>query len=369
MGSPSRKNLGSLKGLEKSISEYGLLHPIVITPEGVLIAGLRRLEAVKQLGWREIPVHIIPIDSKDIWRASLAENSQRMNLQPSDMVAIAERLREIESDRARKRQLHGKRITPSGNFPEGEKGEVRNIIARQLNVSGRTLEKATEVVKAAQQEPEKYNSLVEMMDQSRNVHGAYIRLKVLRQIEELRINPPVLPKGKFQVIVADPPWPAENNLDPKCIYNICPYPVMPLEEIRALPMNEKAYKDAVLWLWVTNAFLPEAFSLLEHWGFEYKNNVTWVKDRPGLGNLLMGQTEHCLLAIKGNPSIFPQGYSTALFAKVRNHSQKPEEFYEMVEKMCPGRKLEFFAREKREGWEAFGDEVVYPETTQMVNLS
>lgn len=279
------------------------------------------------------------------------------------MVAVARRLRKVESEQARKRQLSGIKISPSGKFPEGRTSDVRDIIARQLNISGRTLEKATAVVKAAEREPEKYSFLVEKMDLTDNVNGAYNRLKVMKQEEELKLNPPVIPKGKFQVLVADPPWPFNNSRNPNNISNIPPYPLMAIEDIRALPMNEKAYKDTVLWLWVTNAFLPEVFSLLEHWGFEYRNIVTWVKDRPGLGNILRGQTEHCILATKGKPKILAQNYSTALSAKIRNHSQKPEEFYVMVEKMCPGRKLEFFAREKRKGWEAFGDEISEPKPT------
>jgi N6-adenosine-specific RNA methylase IME4 len=124
----------------------------------------------------------------------------------------------------------------------------------------------------------------------------------------------------------------------------------PLHEI--LPRDE----NAILWLWTTNARLRVAFDVLEAWGFEYKTVLTWVKDRMGTGDWLRGQTEHCLLAIRGKPVFLHANRTTALKAARREHSRKPEEFYVLAEATCPGSKAELFCRQQREGWHDFGND-------------
>ncbi len=112
----------------------------------------------------------------------------------------------------------------------------------------------------------------------------------------------------------------------------------------------------MLWLWTTNAFPREAFGCLDAWGFEQRTVLTWVKDRFGLGDWLRGQTEHCLMASRGRPLINLTNQSTALAAPARQHSRKPDEFYKMVDVLCPGNRCELFARESRPGWAAWGAE-------------
>jgi N6-adenosine-specific RNA methylase IME4 len=76
----------------------------------------------------------------------------------------------------------------------------------------------------------------------------------------------------------------------------------------------------------------------------------------GTGEWLRGQTEHCVLAARGKPVFLHGNHSTALEAARREHSRKPEEFYAMVEEICPGAKLEMFCRQGRNGWQVFGDQ-------------
>ena len=188
------------------------------------------------------------------------------------------------------------------------------------------------MVEAAEEEPEEYGHLVEQMDRSGKVAGAYRRLEVLRQAKELDAAPPELPTGPFQVIVADPPWRYESG-------NSLPYPTMDIEEIKAMPVAEIADENAILWLWTTNAHLRVAFDVVEAWGFEYRTLLTWVKDRMGTGEWLRGQTEHCMLAIRGKPVFLHGNHATVLEAARREHSRKPEEFYALVEATCPGSKV------------------------------
>jgi len=134
---------------------------------------------------------------------------------------------------------------------------------------------------------------------------------------------------------------------------------MSIAEICALDVGSIMAPDAVLWLWVTNYHMREAFEVLEAWGFEHKTILTWVKDRMGLGQLLRGQSEHCLMATRGKPIITLTDQTTVLQAPVRANSQKPDEFYGMVERLCPApRYAELFACTARPGWDGHGDQ--YP---------
>jgi len=232
---------------------------------------------------------------------------------------------------------------------EGQ-GDARDKIARYLGVGRTTIERAEAVVDAAEEEPDEYGHLVEQMDRSGKVAGAYRRLTVLKQAKELEATAPELPAGPFQVVVADPPWQYETG-------NSLPYPTMPLEDIKAMPIREIADENATLWLWTTNTHLPVAFDVVAAWGFEYKTLLTWVKDRMGTGEWLRGQTEHCLLGARGKPVFLHGSDGTTLEAARREHSRKPEEFYALVERICPGSRVELFSRQQREGWQAFGDQV------------
>ena len=181
------------------------------------------------------------------------------------------------------------------------------------------------------------------MDRSGKVAGAYRRLTVLKQAKELDAAPPELPTGPFQVIVADPPWQYETG-------NSLPYPTMPIEEIKAMPVAGHRRRERHP-LAVDHQRPPAvAFDVVEAWGFEYKTLLTWVKDRMGTGEWLRGQTEHCLLAARGKPVFLHGSDSTVLEAARREHSRKPEEFYALVERVCPGSRVELFSRERRAGW-------------------
>jgi N6-adenosine-specific RNA methylase IME4 len=119
-----------------------------------------------------------------------------------------------------------------------------------------------------------------------------------------------------------------------------------------------AHDDAILWLWTTNAYMREAFGVLDAWGFENKTILTWVKNRIGTGDWLRGQTEHCLLAVRGKPTVQLSDQTTALGAPAGAHSAKPDAFYEMVEALCPApRYAELFQRTPRPNWDGHGDEV------------
>jgi N6-adenosine-specific RNA methylase IME4 len=345
-----RRDLGDLRALADSIAEVGLLHPIVVTPEGRLIAGQRRLEACRRLEWAEIPVTVV--DLLQAARGEAHENLVRKDLLPSEIVALKRAIEPLERRDARERQGHRADLCHPATVAEGQRpcpGDARDKIARYLGVGRTTIDRAEAVVEAAEEDPEEYGHLVEQMDRSGSVASAYRRLSVERQAQVLDREPQPLPTGPFRVIVADPPWQYDSSGN-------LPYPTMPIDEIKSMSVDDIAEDDAILWLWTTNAHLRVAFEVVEAWGFEYKSLLTWMKDRMGTGEWLRGQTEHCLLAVRGKPIFLKGSHATFLQAARREHSRKPEEFYSLVEATCPGSKLELFARQERDGWTVFGDQ-------------
>jgi N6-adenosine-specific RNA methylase IME4 len=348
VGARHRRELGDIASLAASIADVGLLHPIVIRPDGVLIAGERRLEAYRLLGRSEIPV--TEVNLAEIARGELAENAARKDFLPSEIEAIRRALAPVERAAATSRKVSGRSATDAG--------EARDKIGAFAGVSGRTVEKIAAIVEAAEAEPERFGRLAADMDRTGRVDGPFKRLRVARQAEAIRKEPPPLPKrGPYRVIVVDPPWPFEMRMEDPSHRAIYPYPTMSLAQIAALPIGALAHGDCVLWLWTTNFNMREALGLVETWGFEHKTILTWVKDRFGYGDWLRTQTEHVLMATRGRPVVQLTNESTALCAPMRAHSEKPEEFYALVERLCPApRYCELFSRRGRPNWDGHGDE-------------
>jgi N6-adenosine-specific RNA methylase IME4/ParB-like chromosome segregation protein Spo0J len=361
VGYPHRRDLGDIEELAASIDSIGLLHPIVITPDGKLIAGQRRLAACKALRWKLIDVRVVNIGK--IVRGELAENIYRKNFTPSEMVAIAATVE------GRERELAKDRMTLGKISPGSERGKVIDKIAAPLGVSGKTLEKARAVVEAAKAEPEKYTRLVEAMDRTGRVNAPYKRLFVAKQAEKIRAEPWPLPgRGPYRVAIVDPPWAYEVDDENAPRRGVLPYATMSLPQICALDVASIMHADSIIFLWVTNFILARGLhvEVLCAWGFEAKTVATWPKDRVGRGHWLKGATEHLVLAVRGKPTITLTNQTTLLHAPVRGHSVKPVEFYDLVESLCPApRYADLFSRYRHnDRWDCHGDEVPPAEAAQ-----
>ena len=172
-----------------------------------------------------------------------------------------------------------------------------------------------------------------------------------RAIEEGQAT---LPEGVFEVICIDPPWPYGTKYDASGRRAASPYPELSLEELASITLP--AADDCFLWLWTTHQFMRHSFALLDSWGFKEAAILTWVKNRMGLGHWLRSQSEFCIMAVRGHPPLNLTNETTILNAPMRQHSRKPDEFYQMVESLCIGRRLDYFSREKRPGWAQMGSE-------------
>lgn len=182
-----------------------------------------------------------------------------------------------------------------------------------------------------------------------------------QQIEDIEQGKLPELKGLFDVISVDPPWPYEGENKKTTSFDSVgrrvanPYPEMSIQEIKNIEMP--LMKDSVVLLWTTHKFLPDAFDILKDWGLDYKATLVWNKQKIGMGAWFRMQCEFCLVGIKGKPYWENTTFRDILNEPRREHSRKPDSFFEMIEKITMGRRLEYFSREKREGWEVFGNDI------------
>lgn len=177
-----------------------------------------------------------------------------------------------------------------------------------------------------------------------------------------------LPKKKYSVIYADPPWTfktySEKGSEKKSAK--AHYSLMSREEIMGLPVSEIAADDCALFLWATYPNLPEALEVIKAWGFTYKTVAfTWVKRCKksdgwfwGLGYWTRSNAEICLLATKGKPKRVSKSVHSVIDARVMEHSRKPDEVANRIEELMGDvSRIELFARRRLPGWDAWGLEV------------
>jgi len=164
---------------------------------------------------------------------------------------------------------------------------------------------------------------------------------------------PDWPVTKYRTIIIDPPWPIEKILRDERLqqYNL-DYPTMTIDEIKSLPIPELAFEDGChIYLWTTHRFLPTSFEVFREWGVHYECLLTWVKNVGITPFSWMYSTEHCLFGRVGELPLLKMGRRVDFQAKVREHSRKPDEFYELVREVSPEPRIDVFSREKREGFE------------------
>lgn len=168
----------------------------------------------------------------------------------------------------------------------------------------------------------------------------------------------------YQTIAADNPWRFRDEGRKGGTRKH--YSTLKLEQIMRMPVGELAAPDASLYLWVPNALVLDGTgsAVCRAWGFDPYNMVTWCKARGiGTGSRFRNTTEQVIYAIRGKPPAIARNLRTHYWWPRSEHSVKPPEFYrEVAMRMSPGPYLELFAREPREGWDCWGNEVLFAKT-------
>jgi N6-adenosine-specific RNA methylase IME4 len=175
-----------------------------------------------------------------------------------------------------------------------------------------------------------------------------------------------LPAGPFGVILADPPWrfmsysgPTIPSRRPDRLYES-----VSLADLKRLDVASVAARDCALYVWTFGPHLAQTLELGAAWGFKFKTDVHWwVKTRkggwpvPGLGHWSRKQGEQVWLFTRGHPKRLSGGVEQIIYAMRGGHSEKPPELYDRIEAMVGGPRLELFARQRRAGWESWGDQI------------
>jgi N6-adenosine-specific RNA methylase IME4 len=134
------------------------------------------------------------------------------------------------------------------------------------------------------------------------------------------------------------------------------YPTVTVAKL--LEMKAPAAKNAVLFLWATAPMMPQALEVMKAWGFDYKSQCVWAKNRIGTGYWFRNKHELLLVGTRGKKLPAPAAQPSIIEAPVRGHSVKPDAFAEMIVKMFPtSPRIEMFARKKRAGWDTWGNEI------------
>jgi len=162
---------------------------------------------------------------------------------------------------------------------------------------------------------------------------------------------------KYQIIYADPPWQYNfSKSDSRQIEN--QYPTMTCKDIMLLDIPSG--DNSVLYLWATAPKLKEALCVMEAWGFDYKTHAIWDKEIIGMGYWFRGQHELLLVGTKGlfSPPEQTKRIASVIKSRRERHSKKPNVVIDYIDEWYPdATKIEIFARNKRLGWDCWGNEV------------
>jgi N6-adenosine-specific RNA methylase IME4 len=356
------------KQLERNILEEGIRDPLV-TWNGILVDGHNRYRIAQEhdINYVTVEKEFTDINAVKVWMI----NNQfgRRNLISYVRTVLALRLKEIYSIIAKENQIRKPDFVPQ-TFGEqkNKENETNYKIGKIADVSSETIRKVEKIEATASPEIKAKASTGQI-----SINEAYKEIKKEEKIDERKkdierqlfdIESGNLPEllGKYEVIAIDPPWAYEEkgglsltDYNPETTRGATPYPTMKVSEIKEinLPLTD----NAVLFLWTTHAFLKDAFEILEHWELKYKATLVWDKERMGMGRTIRLQCEFCLIAFKGNPIFNGSSERDIIREARREHSRKPDAFYQYVERSTIGRKLEYFSREKRTNWEIYGNEV------------
>ena len=365
-----------LNALRDDIRQHGVREPVVFL-DGAIIDGRNRYMCARDLG---IEYPRVEYDGDDPLGFVISHNLHRRHLTESQRAMVAAKLAKMPS---------GARtdLQPSANLHEVS----ATTAAEMLNVSPRSVKTAKTVQRSGASElidavergdvsvsaaadlatlpkPEQAEIVAkgerEILAAAKEIRANKAKVRRVERLDNLAVialgNEELDTSIRYPVIYADPPWRYENppiGATSRAIENH--YPTMTLEEICALPVSDLATDDAILYLWATAPKLAECMDVIKAWGFEYRTNLVWDKEKIGMGYHARNQHELLLVCKRGNiPPPEAGTQPSSVYREARGaHSAKPHFFYEMIEAAYPQLpKMEMFCRSPREGWAVWGNQ-------------
>lgn len=374
--------------LVADIKAHGLREAVVVH-EGQILDGRNRYRACEKA---EVPVRLVPFDGDDAVAFVVSLNLRRRHLTESQRAMVAGKLANLsDGQRADHAARSGANLpTLIDVAPQPAPVSIARA-ADMLNVSERSVKAARVVIERAVPElaekvetgrisvsaaadvarttPQEQSLIVAQGERAILAAAKAIRADRAVASRDARIekiaeiakgNAPLAVAAKFPVVYADPPWRYENppmGASNRSIENH--YPTMSLEEICAMPVADIVTDDAILYMWATAPKLAECLQVIAAWGFDYRTNFVWVKDKIGMGYHARSQHEILLVAKRGNipPPAVADRVSSVVMAERGEHSAKPAVFYELIESFYPTLpKIELFCRSPRDGWVVWGNQ-------------
>jgi len=351
--------------LEQNCLTEGIREKI-ITWNGFIIDGHNRFKIATQ--WNlDYQTESKRFENENDVREWMINNQfGRRNLSNYQRSVLALELESVFSERAKEKERIRKSTSQISDesYPEIS---TKKEVAKIANVSHDTIAKVKVIEAKATPEAKAQLSTGEVSinqvyQEIKKEEKKAVRIELIeQQIEDIEQG--LLPelKGLFDVISVDPPWPYEGENKSLTSFDAVgrrvanPYPEMSIQDIKKIEMP--LMNDAVVLLWTTHKFLPDAFEILKEWGLDYKATLVWNKEKIGMGAWFRMQCEFCIVGVKGKPYWENTTFRDILNEPRREHSRKPDSFFEMIEKITMGRRLEYFSREKRNGWEVFGNDI------------
>lgn len=174
-----------------------------------------------------------------------------------------------------------------------------------------------------------------------------------------------LRRFQYGAIIADPPWRFQNRSAKGEAKNpVAHYACMGMDALVALPVAQLAAPDCALFMWATAPMLDQAFTLLDAWGFSFKSAGSWAKQSStgaawafGTGYCFRSAAEFYLLGTRGRPAVQSRSIRNLIVAPVREHSRKPDQLQDDIERLYAGPYAELFGRQRRPGWDVWGNDI------------
>jgi len=349
------------KGLETDIKKDGCRDSLILWKgKDTIVDGHNRYKICSEnnIPFKTVEKEFADINDVKLWMIN--NQKSRRNLTDGWKFELAQTKKAILLEKGKANISANKGGTSTLSNVDKEAHNTRNVMASDLGWSTGKVAMADKVWNKANEEVKK-----EIKEGNKSINEVYKEItkdekiaarneKIAQQTLKIEQENLEQPTGDFDIIVVDPPWKVDFDYKPDHYMGRVanPYPEMNVEQIKNIKLPSK--EDSILWLWTTHSQIWGAIEILKHWGYEYKGILTWNKESMGIGKWLRKQCEFCLLGIKGQPIWTATDVRDIITEQRTSHSTKPESFYKMVEDNCVGRKLDYFARKKREGWEVYG---------------